>query len=52
MCTAFSFTGVRYHMRGVNDEGHVANYIESEQIVIHRQYKASFVQVWCILFIE
>ncbi len=32
-------------MRGVDDDGHVANYVETEQIIIYRQYKASFVQV-------
>ena len=32
-------------MRGVDQDGHVANYIETEQIIFYRQYKASFVQV-------
>ena len=50
-------SGVRYYMRGVDNEGHVANYIETEQIVIYHGYKASFVQVrvsevwfaWCTM---
>jgi len=36
--------GVRYFMRGVDAEGHVANYIETEQIVMYQGHKASFVQ--------
>jgi len=32
-------------MRGVDAEGHVANYIETEQIVLYQGHKASFVQV-------
>ncbi len=32
-------------MRGVDDEGHVANYIETEQLVLYHGHKASFVQV-------
>lgn len=45
----FTYTGVRYFMRGVDENGHVANYVETEQIIFHRQYKASFVQV-CMLW--
>lgn len=37
--------GVRYFMRGVDSSGHVANYVETEQIVFYRNYKSSFVQV-------
>ncbi len=38
-------SGVRYFMRGVDKEGHVANYVETEQILFYRNYKASFIQV-------
>ena len=37
--------GVRYFMRGVDKDGHVANYVETEQIIFYKQYKTSFVQV-------
>uniref|UniRef100_A0A8C4GFW6 SAC domain-containing protein n=1 Tax=Dicentrarchus labrax TaxID=13489 RepID=A0A8C4GFW6_DICLA len=36
--------GVRYHVRGVDSEGHAANYVETEQIVQYNSAKASFVQ--------
>ena len=32
-------------MRGVDKDGHVANYVETEQIIFYRNYKSSFVQV-------
>ena len=38
--------GVRYFMRGLDSDGHVANYIETEQIVMYHEHKASFVQVY------
>ena len=38
--------GVRYYMRGVDTEGHVANYVETEQILEHEGNRASFVQVF------
>ena len=38
-------TGVRYFIRGVDDDGHVANYVETEQVMIYNGYRASFVQV-------
>lgn len=37
--------GVRYFIRGVDDDGHVANFVETEQMMIHQGYRASFVQV-------
>ncbi|XP_061674674.1 phosphatidylinositol-3-phosphatase SAC1-B-like [Syngnathoides biaculeatus] len=36
--------GVRYYVRGIDSEGHVANYVEIEQIVQYNSSKASFVQ--------
>lgn len=37
--------GVRYFIRGVDDNGHVANYVETEQMMVYNGYRASFVQV-------
>nr|XP_057909456.1 phosphatidylinositol-3-phosphatase SAC1-B isoform X2 [Doryrhamphus excisus] len=36
--------GVRYYVRGIDTEGHAANYVETEQIVQYNSAKASFVQ--------
>uniref|UniRef100_A0A8C9ZNL3 SAC1 like phosphatidylinositide phosphatase b n=1 Tax=Sander lucioperca TaxID=283035 RepID=A0A8C9ZNL3_SANLU len=36
--------GVRYYVRGIDSEGHPANYVETEQIVQFNSAKASFVQ--------
>lgn len=36
--------GTRFNIRGVNDDGHVANYVETEQIVMCEGKLASFVQ--------
>ncbi|XP_061814390.1 phosphatidylinositol-3-phosphatase SAC1-B isoform X1 [Nerophis lumbriciformis] len=36
--------GVRYYVRGIDSEGHAANYVETEQIVQCNTAKASFVQ--------
>ncbi|XP_060539626.1 phosphatidylinositol-3-phosphatase SAC1 isoform X1 [Pantherophis guttatus] len=36
--------GVRYYVRGIDSEGHAANFIETEQIVHYNGNKASFVQ--------
>lgn len=41
----FAILGVRYFIRGVDDDGHVANYIETEQMMTYCDYHASFVQV-------
>ena len=37
--------GTRYNIRGVDSEGHAANYVETEQIVEFKDTKCSFVQV-------
>uniref|UniRef100_A0A672H6P4 Phosphatidylinositide phosphatase SAC1-A n=1 Tax=Salarias fasciatus TaxID=181472 RepID=A0A672H6P4_SALFA len=37
--------GVRYYVRGIDSEGHAANFVETEQIVLYEGAKASFVQV-------
>jgi len=37
--------GTRYYMRGMDSEGHVANFVETEQIVEFSGIKCSFVQV-------
>lgn len=44
-CIHTLYIGVRYFIRGVDDDGHVANYVETEQMMIYRDYRASFVQV-------
>ncbi|KAF7648689.1 hypothetical protein LDENG_00152930 [Lucifuga dentata] len=36
--------GVRYYVRGIDSEGHAANFVETEQIVQYNSAKASFVQ--------
>uniref|UniRef100_A0A8C4WRR4 Phosphatidylinositol-3-phosphatase SAC1 n=1 Tax=Eptatretus burgeri TaxID=7764 RepID=A0A8C4WRR4_EPTBU len=36
--------GVRYYVRGIDQEGHAANYVETEQIIQYNGTKASFVQ--------
>ncbi|KAM6893356.1 phosphatidylinositol-3-phosphatase SAC1-B [Xenentodon cancila] len=36
--------GVRYYVRGIDAEGHAANFVETEQIVQYNGAKASFVQ--------
>ncbi|KAM9824281.1 phosphatidylinositol-3-phosphatase SAC1-A [Neosynchiropus ocellatus] len=36
--------GVRYYVRGIDSEGHAANFVETEQIVLYEGSKASFVQ--------
>uniref|UniRef100_A0A3P8WCK0 SAC1 like phosphatidylinositide phosphatase n=1 Tax=Cynoglossus semilaevis TaxID=244447 RepID=A0A3P8WCK0_CYNSE len=36
--------GVRYYVRGIDSEGHAANFVETEQIVLYEESKASFVQ--------
>jgi phosphatidylinositol-bisphosphatase len=37
--------GTRFNVRGVDDEGHVANFVETEQLVYHDNAYTSFVQV-------
>ncbi|XP_033626106.1 phosphatidylinositide phosphatase SAC1-like [Asterias rubens] len=36
--------GTRYYMRGLDSQGHVANYVETEQIVQCNGWRGSFVQ--------
>ncbi|XP_070994392.1 phosphatidylinositol-3-phosphatase SAC1-B isoform X2 [Oncorhynchus clarkii lewisi] len=36
--------GVRYYVRGIDSEGHAANFVETEQIVQYSGGKASFIQ--------
>lgn len=36
--------GVRYYVRGIDSEGHAANFVETEQIVHYNGSKTSFVQ--------
>ncbi|XP_067267139.1 phosphatidylinositol-3-phosphatase SAC1-A isoform X1 [Chanodichthys erythropterus] len=36
--------GVRYYVRGIDSEGHAANFVETEQIVQYNNARASFVQ--------
>uniref|UniRef100_A0A8C9W7E4 Phosphatidylinositol-3-phosphatase SAC1 n=1 Tax=Scleropages formosus TaxID=113540 RepID=A0A8C9W7E4_SCLFO len=35
--------GVRYYVRGIDSEGHAANFVETEQIIQYNGWKASFV---------
>ncbi|CAL4085307.1 unnamed protein product [Meganyctiphanes norvegica] len=37
--------GTRYKRRGVDEDGHVANYVETEQIVSYSHHQVAFVQV-------
>uniref|UniRef100_A0A8C2FB96 SAC1 like phosphatidylinositide phosphatase a n=1 Tax=Cyprinus carpio TaxID=7962 RepID=A0A8C2FB96_CYPCA len=36
--------GVRYYVRGIDSEGHAANFVETEQIVQYNNARVSFVQ--------
>ena len=42
---AHARAGTRYNRRGVDDQGKVANYVETEQIVLYHSYALSFVQI-------
>lgn len=42
--------GTRYYMRGIDTEGHVANFVETEQIIEFSGIKCSFVQVSNLMF--
>jgi len=42
---AHARAGTRYKRRGVDEDGKVANYVETEQIVLYHNYALSFVQV-------
>ena len=37
--------GTRFNVRGINDEGHVANFVETEQLIYFDDIVSSFVQV-------
>ncbi|XP_044754264.1 phosphatidylinositide phosphatase SAC2 isoform X2 [Coccinella septempunctata] len=37
--------GTRYKRRGVDEQGHVANYVETEQLISYHSHEVSFVQV-------
>ncbi|KAL1494584.1 hypothetical protein ABEB36_010159 [Hypothenemus hampei] len=37
--------GTRYKRRGVDDDGEVANYVETEQIITYQSHEVSFLQV-------
>ncbi len=37
--------GTRYKRRGVDVDGNVANYVETEQILLYHHYALSFLQV-------
>ncbi|XP_049823594.1 phosphatidylinositide phosphatase SAC2 isoform X2 [Aethina tumida] len=37
--------GTRYKRRGVNENGEVANYVETEQLIAYQTHEVSFVQV-------
>ncbi|XP_075410444.1 synaptojanin-2 isoform X2 [Tenrec ecaudatus] len=37
--------GVRFHIRGVNDDGHVSNFVETEQTIYMDDGVSSFVQI-------
>ena len=40
-----NYAGVRYKARGVNDDGHVANFCETEQILIYENFLCSYCQL-------
>ena len=37
--------GTRYYVRGLDSEGHAANFVETEQIVEYNNFRSSFIQV-------
>ena len=37
--------GTRYLSRGLDDDGNVANFVETEQLLIYRDQVYSFVQI-------
>lgn len=42
---SMNHAGTRYLTRGINDDGYVANYVETEQILVFYDHMLSFVQV-------
>ncbi len=47
---SYLFAGVRFYVRGLDDEGNVANYVETEQLISFNGFKASFIQV-CHMYV-
>jgi hypothetical protein len=41
----YAMSGTRYNARGLDDEGNVANFVETEQVLCYRNHVFSFVQV-------
>ena len=39
--------GTRYNIRGIDTDGHVANFVETEQIIEYGNSRCSYVQVLC-----
>ncbi|KAI6182586.1 Phosphoinositide 5-phosphatase [Aphelenchoides bicaudatus] len=37
--------GTRFNVRGANDDGSVANFVETEQLVLFEEHESSFVQI-------
>jgi len=44
----FCTSGTRYNIRGLDDQGEVANFCETEQVIIFNGEVASYVQVSCM----
>ena len=44
--------GVRYYMRGIDDDGFAANFVETEQIINYEGHTSSFVQVKIIVHLN
>ena len=44
-CSGFTFFFSSFCVRGVDDEGHVANFVETEQLVTLDKSCTSFVQI-------
>ncbi|KAF7636363.1 Integrin_alpha2 domain-containing protein [Meloidogyne graminicola] len=42
---SFEHVGTRFNVRGINDDGNVANFVETEQIVIFDKQECSFLQI-------
>ena len=40
-----NYAGTRYLTRGIDDDGHVANFVETEQIITHKNMLLSYVQI-------
>ena len=43
--------GTRYNSRGINDDGNVANFVETEQIVNIKGYTIAFLQIRFVVII-